>query len=463
MNKFDLAVIGSGPGGYVAAIRGAQRGLNTVIIEKEHIGGICLNWGCISTKAIIHSVNVLRDISSAEELGIEIEGFRVNMPKIVARSRAVADRLTKGVAFLLKKHGITVIEGYARLDGNSQIIIEKNDQNRETIEATHIIIATGARSKVLPHIPIDGIDVISSREALEMDKLPGSMAVMGAGAIGIEFAYIYKHLGVDVIVIEALNTLLPNEDAEISKELHKQFKKQKIKALISTKVMKMEKGDDGITLSLEGPKGGSELKVDMLLSAVGVMPNSEDLGLEKAGVKTEKGTILISENQETNVKGIYAIGDVAGAPCLAHKASKEALIAIDHIQGKEVKPLNKKFIPGCTYCEPQVASVGLREQDVLEAEMDYEVSKVHYRAIGKAVASGHIDGFMKLIVDSKTKNILGAHCIGAEATELIAELTLAVTQGMSVHELAGTIHAHPTLSELIMETAENALGEAIHV
>jgi len=463
MNKFDLAVIGSGPGGYVAAIRGAQRGLNTVIIEKKHIGGICLNWGCIPTKAIIRSVNVLRDINSAEELGIEIEGFRVNIPKIVARSRAVADRLTKGVAFLLKKHGVTVIEGYARLDGNSQIIIEKNDQSRETIEATNIIIATGARSKALPHIPIDGKDVISSREALEMDKLPGSMAVMGAGAIGIEFAYIYKHLGVDVTVIEALDTLLPNEDAEISKELHKQFKKQKIKALISTKVMKMEKGNEGITLSLEGPKGESELKVDMLLSAVGVMPNSEDLGLEKAGVKTEKGTILISENQETNVKSIYAIGDVAGAPCLAHKASKEALIVIDHIQGKEVKPLNKKFIPGCTYCEPQVASVGLREQNVLEAEMDYEVSKVHYRAIGKAVASGHIDGFMKLIVDSKTKNILGAHCIGAEATELIAELTLAVTQGMSVHELAETIHAHPTLSELIMETAENALGEAIHV
>ncbi len=231
--------------------------MNTVIIEKEHIGGICLNWGCISTKAIIHSVNVLRDISSAEELGIEIEGFRVNMPKIVARSRAVADRLTKGVAFLLKKHGITVIEGYARLDGNSQIIIEKNDQSRETIEATHIIIATGARSKALPHIPIDGKDVISSREALEMDKLPGSMAVMGAGAIGIEFAYIYKHLGVDVTVIEALDSLLPNEDAEISKELYKQFKKQKIKALISTKVMKMEKGNEGITLSLEGPKGGA--------------------------------------------------------------------------------------------------------------------------------------------------------------------------------------------------------------
>ncbi len=463
MNKFDLAVIGSGPGGYVAAIRGAQRGLNTVIIEKEHIGGICLNWGCIPTKAIIRSVNALRDISSAEELGIEVDGFRVNMPRIVARSRAVADRLTKGVAFLLKKHGVTVIEGYARLDGNSQIIIEKYDQSREMIKATHIIIATGARSKALPHIPIDGKDVISSREALEMDKLPGSMAVMGAGAIGIEFAYIYKHLGVNVTVIEALDSLLPNEDAEISKELHKQFKKQKIKALISTKVMKMEKGNEGITLSLEGPKGESELKVDMLLSAVGVMPNSEDIGLETAGVKTERGFIEINENQETNIKGIYAIGDVAGTPCLAHKASKEGLIVIDHIQGKDVKPLNKNHIPGCTYCEPQVASVGLREQDVLEADMDYEVSKVHYRAIGKAVASGHIDGFMKLIVDSKTKNILGAHCIGAEATELIAELTLAVTQGMSVYELAETIHAHPTLSELIMETAENALGEAIHV
>ncbi len=463
MNKFDLAVIGSGPGGYVAAIRGAQRGLNTVIIEKEHIGGICLNWGCIPTKAIIRSVNALRDISSAEELGIEVDSFRVNMPKIVARSRAVADRLTKGVAFLLKKHGVTVIEGYARLDGNSQIIIEKNDQSREMIKATHIIIATGARSKALPHIPIDGKDVISSREALEMDKLPGSMAVMGAGAIGIEFAYIYKHLGVDVTVIEALDSLLPNEDAEISKELHKQFKKQKIKALISTKVMKMEKGNEGITLSLEGPKGESELKVDMLLSAVGVMPNSEDIGLETTGIKTEKGTILVNENLETNIKDVYAIGDVTGAPCLAHKASKEALIAIDHIQGKEVNALNKKFIPGCTYCEPQVASVGLREQDVLEADMDYEVSKVHYRAIGKAVASGHIDGFMKFVIDAKTKKILGAHCIGAEATELIAELTLAVTQGMSVYELAETIHAHPTLSELIMETAENALGEAIHV
>ncbi|RKY52512.1 MAG: dihydrolipoyl dehydrogenase, partial [Candidatus Neomarinimicrobiota bacterium] len=347
MNKFDLAVIGSGPGGYVAAIRAAQRGLNTVIIEKEHIGGICLNWGCIPTKAIIRSVNVLRDIASAEELGIEVSGFHANMQKIIARSRGAADRLTKGVSFLFKKHKVSVIEGYARLEGASKIRIDKSDRSVETIEATHIIIASGARSKALPHIPIDGKDVISSREALELDKLPASMAVMGAGAIGVEFAYIYKHLGVDITIIEALDSLLPNEDSEISKELHKQFKKQKIKALISTKVVKIKKENDGITLSLSGPKGESELKVDMLLSAVGVVPNSEDLGLETVGVRTERGFIEINKNQETNVKGIYAIGDVAGTPCLAHKASKEGLIAIDHIQGKDVKPLNKNFIPGC--------------------------------------------------------------------------------------------------------------------
>jgi dihydrolipoyl dehydrogenase len=463
MNKYDLAVIGSGPGGYVAAIRAAQRGLNTVLIEKEHIGGICLNWGCIPTKAIIRSVNVLRDIQAASELGIDLDSYTVNVPKIIERSRGVADRLTKGIAYLLNKQGVTIIEGYARLQGNSQIDIEKLDKSTELIEAKNIIIATGARSKALPHIPIDGKKIISSREALELSDLPQSMAIMGAGAIGVEFAYIYKHLGVDVTLIEALDTLLPNEDLDISKELHKSFKKQKIKTMLSTKVMKMEKREDGVLLSLEGPKGESELLVDILLSAVGVTPNSEDIGLDKAGVKTERGTILADNKQQTNIAGIYAIGDVAGAPCLAHKASKEALIAIDHIQGKDIKPLDKDQIPGCTYCEPQVASVGLREQDALDKNIEHEISKVHYRAIGKAVATGHIDGFMKFVVDAKSKKILGAHCIGSEATELIAELTLAVTKGLTVHDLADTIHAHPTLSELTMETAENALGEAIHV
>ena len=463
MSDFDLAVIGSGPGGYVAAIRGAQRGFKTVLIEKEKIGGICLNWGCIPTKAIIRSVNALRDIRSADQLGIEIENFKVNTNTIIDRSREVSERLTKGIAFLLKKHDVTVVEGYGRLTSEHNIEVEKKDGEKEILKAKHTIIATGASTKALPHIAIDGKDVISSREALELKTLPESMAVMGAGAIGVEFAYIYKHLGVEVTIIEALDTLLPNEDEDISKEVLKNFKKQKIKAMVSTKVMKMEKISEGIKLNLEGPKGENELVVDMLLSAVGVKPNSEDIGAEEAGLELEHGFIKVNENQETNIKGVYAIGDVAGNPCLAHKASKEALIAIDHIQGRKTIALNKDHIPGCTYCEPQVASVGLREKDAVDRGVAYDVSKVYYRAIGKAVASGHIDGFMKFIVDEKSKKILGAHCIGAEATELIAELTLAVTKGLTVQDLAETIHAHPTLSELVMETAENAMGEAIHV
>ena len=463
MSDFDLAVIGSGPGGYVAPIRGAQRGLKTALVEKEHIGGICLNWGCIPTKAIIRSINVLRDIRSADQLGIEIDNFKINTNTIIDRSRGVAERLTKGIAFLLKKHDVTVIEGLGRLTKDHHIEVKKEDNTKQTIEAEKIVIATGASTKALPHIPIDGKDVISSREALELKTLPESMAVMGAGAIGVEFAYIYKHLGVNVTIIEALDALLPNEDEEISKEVLKSFKKQKIKAMISTKIMKMEKTSEGLKLILEGPKGESELIVDMLLSAVGVKPNSDDIGADKTGLELDHGFIKVNENQETNIKGVYAIGDVAGNPCLAHKASKEALIAIDHIMGKKVNALNKDHIPGCTYCEPQVASVGLREKDADERGIAYEVSKVHYRAIGKAVASSHIDGFMKFVVDEKSKKILGAHCIGAEATELIAELTLAVTKGLTVHDLAETIHAHPTLSELIMETAENAMGEAIHV
>jgi len=462
MDKYDLVVIGSGPGGYVAAIRAAQRGLTTALIEKENIGGVCLNWGCIPTKAIIRSVNTLRDLKGAGELGIEVGEPTIDMGKIIARSRDVADRLSKGVVFLLKKNNVTVYEGFAQVLADKRIQIVHHD-DKEVIETDHIIIATGAKAKTLPHIPIDGKNVISSREALELTELPESMAVIGAGAIGVEFAYIYKHLGVDVTIIEALDVLLPNEDAEISKEVLKNFKKQKIKALVSTKVMSMEKTPEGIKLSLLGPKGESELVVDKLLSAVGVQPNSNGIVAEELGLELDHGFIKVNEKQETNISGIYAIGDVAGNPCLAHKASKEGLIAVDSIQGKDGTSLNKDHIPGCTYCEPQVASVGLTERAAEERGIAYETSKVHYRAIGKAIASGHIDGFMKFVVDPKSKVIIGAHCIGSEATELIAELTLAVTKGLTVHDLAETIHAHPTLSELTMETAENALGEAIHV
>ena len=463
MNKYDLVVIGSGPGGYVAAIRAAQRGLNTALIEKEHIGGICLNWGCIPTKAIIRSVNALRDIQGAEELGIKVNDFSVDMDKIIERSRDVANRLSNGVAFLLKKNNVTVYEGLGSVLSDKSVKVLTQDGSDEIVETDNIILATGAGTKALPHIPIDGQDVISSREALELKDLPESMAVMGAGAIGVEFAYIYKHLGVDVTIIEALDALLPNEDAEVSKEVLKNFKKQKIKALVSTKVMGLEKSPEGLKLSLLGPKGESELVVDKLLSAVGVQANSSGIVAEELGLELEHGFIKVNDKQETNIPGIYAIGDVAGNPCLAHKASKEGLIAIDSIQGKDIESLNKDHIPGCTYCEPQVASVGLTEKAAEERGIKFAVSKVYYRAIGKAIATGHIDGFMKFIVDAKSKVILGAHCVGSEATELIAELTLAVTKGLTVNDIAETIHAHPTLSELSMETAENILGEAIHV
>ncbi|MCK4813920.1 MAG: dihydrolipoyl dehydrogenase [Candidatus Marinimicrobia bacterium] len=464
MTTYNVAIIGSGPGGYVAAIRAAQRGMKTVIIEKEHIGGVCLNWGCIPTKVIIHSVNTLREIRKASDLGINVEGINFDMSRIIARSRNVSERLSNGVTYLLKKHNITVINGYAKLNSKNEIQVEnKEKEHIQTIKAKNIIIATGSQPKILPHLPIDGKDVISSRHALERETLPLSMAIIGAGAIGVEFAYIYKHLGVEITIIEALDVLLPVEDAEISRELLKQFKKQKIRCMLQSKVQKISKNDKSIELTIEDPKGSSTLNVETVLSAIGVSPNTADIGLDTVGIKQEKGFIIVDKYQQTNIAGIYAIGDVTGIPMLAHKASKEALISIDHIQGKTPKPLNKMFIPGCTYCEPQIASIGLREKDVVEKNIEYKVSKVYYRAIGKAQAVNHIDGFLKCIIDKKTRKIIGAHCIGAEATELIAELTVAITQGLQIDALAETIHAHPTLSELILETAENALGEAIHV
>lgn len=463
MNKYDVVVIGSGPGGYVAAIRSAQRGLKTALIEKEHIGGVCLNWGCIPTKAIIKSVNTYRDIQDAASLGIDITEAKADVAKIVARSREVADQLSKGIAFLLKKNEVEVFDGFGKLLDPNTIQVEKNDGEVVNIEATNVILATGAKPKTLRHIQPDGKKIITSKHALALDKLPSSMAIMGAGAIGLEFAYIYKHLGVEVTVVEFLPAIAPNEDEEISKELLKAYKKQKIKVLISTKVMEVKEIGEGLKLTLEGPKGESELEVDMLLSAVGVTPNTLGIGLEELNIEMDGPFIKVNEKQETNIKNVYAIGDVAGNPCLAHKASKEGLIAIDNIQGRTVEALNKDAIPACTYCEPQVASIGLNEKDAVERGIDYYTSKVYYRAIGKAIAVGHFDGFMKFLVEKESGKILGAHCIGAEATELIAELSLAVTKKLTVKDVAETIHAHPTLSEITMETAENALGEAIHV
>ncbi|MDD3966494.1 MAG: dihydrolipoyl dehydrogenase [Candidatus Neomarinimicrobiota bacterium] len=462
MLNYDVAVIGSGPGGYVAAIRAAQRGFKTVLIEKDRIGGVCLNWGCIPTKAIIHSAAALGLLREASELGIGTGEFSADLPQIIARSRKIADQLGKGVAFQLKKNKVDILEGHAKLLGGKRIRVSKPGGDTEEIEAKAIILASGSRPKELPHIPIDGKRVIGSRHALELAQLPTSIAVIGAGAIGVEFAWIYRQLGVEVLLIEALDSLLPNEDAEISAELLRQFKKQKIRCYLKSKVIEVRREADALLLQLENPGGREELRVETLLSAVGVRANIEDIGLEEAGIELENGFIRVDANQRTGAEGIYAVGDVAGNPCLAHKASKEGLIAVDHISGKKVRPLDKNAIPACTYCEPQVASAGLRERDAEQQGIDYGIAKVNYRSIGKAIAVGRFDGFLKCIYEKKSGRLLGAHCIGAEATELIAELTLALSRGLSMEEIADVIHAHPTLSELILESAEQALGEGIH-
>jgi dihydrolipoamide dehydrogenase len=463
MRSYDVAVIGSGPGGYAAAIRAAQRGMKTVIVEKEEVGGVCLNWGCIPTKAIIHTADILDAARNAGELGIDIDEPEIDMHKIIDRSRQVSGRLSKGVSYLLKKHGADLLEGSAELRENRTVYVKSDTGDDTEIAADNIIIASGSHPKALPHLPIDGEKVISSRHALQLKELPGSMAVIGAGAIGVEFAYIYRRLGVEVTLIEAMDALLPNEDPEISRELLRAFKKQKITCMVKSKVRELREEGKKLHLNIDGPKGEKAVVVDKVLSAVGVAPNSGDLGLEKLGVKTEKGFIRIDEGQRTSVENIYAIGDVAGTPCLAHKATREAMIAVDSIQGRSPKGLNKDLIPACTYCMPQVASVGLRESDAEERDIEYKVSKVHYRAIGKAVAIGETGGFLKLVVDNKSGKVLGAHCIGAESTEIIAELTLALTHGMRAEDVAEAVHAHPTLHELVAEAAENVAGEAIHV
>lgn len=458
--QYDVAIIGGGPGGYVAAIRAAQLGKKTVVIEKAALGGICLNWGCIPTKALLKSAEVLRSAQKAKKFGVMVEGVDVDFPAVIGRSRQVAGSLSKGVDFLMKKNEVDVITGSARLAGNRQIHIEGPDP----ITAEHVIIATGARPRPMPGVAFDGETIISSKEAMSLESIPESLVIVGAGAIGVEFADFYAAMGSKVTIVEMLSHLLPIEDEEVSSELEKMFKRKKIKALTNTMVEGITVTDNRASVRVKKEGGDTiTLEANKVLVAIGVQGNTENLGLDEAGIILEKGWIKTNDYMQTSVAGIYAIGDVAGPPWLAHVASHEGITAVEHLAGLNVKPMHYDNIPGCTYCTPQVASIGLTERAAREAGYELKIGKFPYRVSGKAMAAGETDGFTKLIYDAKYGELLGAHIIGAEATELIAEIGIARSLEATHETILETIHAHPTLSEMIMEASGLALDRGIHL
>ena len=464
--KFDVLVIGSGPGGYVAAIRAAQLGKNVGIVERESLGGICLNWGCIPTKALLKSAQVFEYINHASDYGIKIAEATADFGQIVKRSRGVADGMSKGIQFLMKKNKITVIMGNAKLTKNKEVEVKDETGKITSYSADHIILATGGRAKQLPNLPIDGTHVIEYRKAMSLDSLPKKMVVVGAGAIGVEFAYFYKSLGTDVTIVEFMEQgLVPREDADISKELGKIFKKKGIQVLANTSVEKIEKNKAGVSVYAKDRKDGKEqiLDCDIVLSAAGVTPNIENIGLEEAGVLIEKGMVKVDAFYRTNVPGIYAIGDIVPGPALAHVASAEGITCVEAICGHHPEPIDYNNIPGCTYCSPEIASVGHTEATALAAGYEIRIGKFPFSASGKASAAGAKDGFVKVIFDKKYGEFLGAHMIGMNVTEMIAEVVVARKLETTGHEIIKSIHPHPTMSEAVMEAAAAAYGEVIHL
>jgi dihydrolipoamide dehydrogenase len=461
MAKFDLAVLGGGPGGYVAAIRGAQLGLKTCVIDQDKLGGICLNWGCIPTKALLKNAEVYHYIKNAGTYGINVGKVSVDFKKNIKRSRDVSNRLSKGIEFLIKKNKITHIQGTGKLTSKTSLEV-KNKQKTDTIEADKIILATGARPKSFPGMEYDRNRVISFKEAMILDSPPKKMIIIGSGAIGSEFAYYYNEFGTEVHLIEMMDRILPVEDSDVSKEVAKSFKKSEITISTETKVSKIESLRTKVKVHTE--KNGKEeiLEGDMALLAVGVKGNIENIGLEELGIITDQCAITINEFNQTNIPTIYAIGDVSGPPWLAHVASAQGHVAADHAAGHETKPVNYSNIPSCTYCQPQVGSLGMTEAQAKEAGHGVKIGKFLFQASGKAMAVGNTTGFVKLVFDSKYGELLGAHIVGAEATELIAELGLAKGLEATWEDIAMTVHAHPTLSEAIMEAALDAFGSAIH-
>lgn len=457
--NYDIIIIGSGPGGYVAAIRAAQLGKKVALVERDEPGGVCLNWGCIPTKALLKSAQVYTYCRSAEHYGLELAGeVTPDLRKIVARSRGVAETMSKGVQFLLKKNGIELIRGFGRIAAPGIVEVDGT-----RYEAAHIILATGARPRQMPFMPIDGQHVISSREALTLDRLPQSMIVVGSGAIGSEFAWFYAALGVEVTVVEYMPRMMPLEDEEVSKTMERAFRKLRTTVMTSTTVKAVRVDADGrCEVEVEGKKGSQTLTAEVVLSAVGIQANIEGIGLEELGVTVERGKIQVDARYRTNVPSIYAIGDIVPGPALAHVASAEGICCVEAICGLDPAPIDYTTIPSCVFTSPEVASVGLTEQQLQEQGIEYSVGRFPFTASGKATAAGDRDGFVKLLVGSDGK-LLGAHLVGASVTEMIAEPTLARALGATAHQIARTIHAHPTMNEAMMEAAEAAFGAAIHL
>lgn len=457
--KFDIAIIGSGPGGYVAGIRASQLGKSVAIIEKAELGGICLNWGCIPTKALLKSAQVFDYINHSADYGVSASDVKVDFEEMVKRSRGVAGGMSKGVEFLMKKNKITVIKGTAKLAGKGKISVEGG----ETVEAEHIILATGARSRELPNIKIDGTHVIGYREAMVLPKQPKEMLVIGSGAIGMEFAYFYSTIGTKVTVVEFMPRILPVEDEDVSKTMAMYFKKKGIDILTDSSVEKVDIKGDRCFVSVKTKDGEKQFECDVVLSAAGVQTNLENLGLEAMGVKTDKGKVLVDEYYRTNVPSVYAIGDIVPGPALAHVASAEGIICVEHIAGAHTEPLDYGNIPGCTYTHPEVASVGLTEAQAKEKGYEILVGKFPFSASGKASAGGHKEGFVKVIYDKKYGEWLGCHMIGEGVTDMIAEAVVARKLETTGHEILKAVHPHPTMSEAIMEATAQAYGECIHL
>jgi len=462
--EYDLVIIGSGPGGYVAAVRASQLGMKVAVVERDRLGGVCLNWGCIPTKALLKSAEVYSSIQRANLFGIQLDNPTFDFTAVIKRSRQIADRMTKGVQYLFKQNNVTHFAGVGRLIDNKKVVVFDQSGNKsDELIARHIIIATGARPRSIPGVEIDGNRIISSKEAMSLEKLPESMIVIGAGAIGIEFAYFYHVFGCQVTILEMMPNLLPIEDKEITDVLLRSFKKYRTKIHTNSLVREVLPKNDGIKVVIESEGEKTELEAEVALMAIGVQGNYENLGLEDLSIVVEKGYISVNESFQTNVENIYAIGDIIGPPWLAHVASAEGINCVERIAGLNVKPIDYTNIPGCTYCHPQVASIGLTEEKAREQGFDLKIGKFPFVASGKSLALGERDGLVKLIFDAKTDKLLGAHIIHAEATELIGELAVIKSTGVTAHNLIKTIHAHPTLSEAIMEAAAAAYGEAIHV